>query len=49
MAMSKTYKQWLIALILVIFLVLFFEWLVNHNRKSANRYNQNNTQREQTK
>ena len=49
MAMNKTYKQWLIALVLVLFLVLFFEWLVNHNRKSSNRYNQNKTQRELTK
>ena len=30
--MSKSKKQWLIAFIVIIMIVLFFEWLVNRNR-----------------
>ena len=30
--MTTPQKRWLIAFILIIMIVLFFEWLVNHNR-----------------
>jgi hypothetical protein len=31
MAMNKSFKQWLPAIILVSVLVLFLDWLVNHH------------------
>ena len=30
--MTTSQKRWLIAFILIIMIVLFFEWLVNRNR-----------------
>ncbi|HET9825163.1 MAG TPA: hypothetical protein VFP87_07515 [Chitinophagaceae bacterium] len=37
--MTKSKKQWLIAFIVIIMMVLFFEWLVNHNRTTNTQNN----------
>jgi len=34
--MNKRYKRWLLAVVLIIMVVLFFEWLVNRNRGKTN-------------
>lgn len=46
--MTKSKKQWLIAFIVIIMMVLFFEWLVNRNR-AADTQNKDSIQHGVTK
>jgi len=41
MAINKSYKRWLLAALLVILLILFFEWIVNRNRIKEKLKNEN--------
>ena len=42
--MTTSTKRWLIAFILIIMAVLFFEWLVNRNRVTETQKNKDSIQ-----
>jgi len=41
MAINKSYKRWLIAIILILAAVLIIDWFVNRNRMKTNPKNEN--------
>jgi len=49
MAINKSFKRWLLAFILVIAMVIIFDWLFNHHRLQKSFLNKTINQRDTTK